>query len=139
VWLVTGEFDSGDFPADRHGQACDPLLLSLVSIMNTGAASCSISVMTAGGLIRGLLISRDVWLREWQESMTRAGGGVLAESYKTQFAQGHTVIDNDSLKDDTPSNLHIRNAFVGDIGPMYMRVALDSVAAWSMGSEPGNN
>lgn len=134
-----------NFPVRSDKTAGDELLVQLARMTNVASFSASITLMVPGGAISGVLIARDEWLKEWTSEIRNAGtnGEVFAEVLtKIMTDLGVYILDSDFPAKDRPTKLHVKDGYIttsaGERGPYLLRVRIDSVSAWSLGTYGGN-
>jgi hypothetical protein len=131
-----------NFPA-RVDQADSDAMLRMLGKLASPQVTMSITLVLHGGIAMGELISRDMWLDLWVKEIRAAGqsGQVFADALTTIMSEAGIYLIDDELPDkDQPSRLHLKDARIlsgqYNVGPMLLRVRIDAIAAWSLGTSP---
>jgi hypothetical protein len=130
-----------NFPARVDQPIGDEMLRSLARLPNA-KVTISLVLMVPGGIVTGTLISRDQWLEEWLNEIEAAegiGGQIVANALRGLINnQGVYVIDDELAGKDRPARLHLKNCYINSggekEGPLLLRVRVESVSAWSLGT-----
>ena len=118
-------------------------MLRMLANVAGPSLSMSIVLVLPGAIVTGTLTSGDEWFEAWTKQIRNAGEhGKMFADLMTKFVSelGMYLIDDDLPEKDRSSKLHLMNAHIRsgefDAGPMLVRVRIDSVSAWSLGTTP---
>ncbi|MFF2138357.1 hypothetical protein [Streptomyces sp. NPDC058193] len=125
-----------DFPISASPIIADPLLRTLLITTNVGM-SFSVCVVAGGKLIQGDAINRDDWWNLLLSHIRTAGshGEMFASSIKKAADDvGYHLFDDEIQGQDRPMRLHLKDAYIEGTNAGLVRVRVDQIAAWSLGT-----
>ena len=134
--------EAESFPSRVDAGSGDELLSKLAGTTETGI-SMGILLVVPGAILTGTVVSRDTWFEGWTEEMEKTDGAAKAfaqamSNIKDQL--GIHVLDSEFTGKDLPTRIHLKDATIyangTNFGPFLLRVRIDTVSAWTMGSAP---
>jgi hypothetical protein len=131
-----------DFPSENSKESVDSVLYGLLEIIEflPERVGLSVIVLIPGGAIRGLIVSRREWYKEWLSGLKSSGSetGLLGSMVNAVHESVGRLSEDGSLLDHGVTYLHLLDAALvnpnGSTNKMPWRIRLDHVSGWSLGS-----